>query len=179
MRSSTFTFKFFIIFGTLAMQGCWLFSSTVEPREVDLARSSALSPVFRQDPKNWALYHSADGTSSLVGIKQCGEGLRFGSLARTRQLFVGFAGVKVEKQSELRVGEVTIERALVSAALDAVPVQALTYSFGGGGCAFDLVLWSNTSGQSAPKSTPTPNSIAATQQAFEGLLPQLIPDLTR
>ena len=164
----------------LALQGCFLFSSGVEPSELDLGATAVIESAFRQDLRSPHLYHSTDGLSTLVGIRQCGGASHSASRARTRQLFVGFAGVKVEQQSQLNVEGIAVDRAQVSAALDSVPVRALTYSFGSSACAFDLVLWSAQPRESSPAAgAAQSDSFLASQRALETLFPRLIPALVR
>jgi hypothetical protein len=84
---------------------------------------------------------TSSGPIFVSTLKDCSIDEKFTFQATTRQLLVGFVGLKVVAQEPVKLGSTPALQSVVQGALDADPIVMSTFTFRKDSCVTDLVLW--------------------------------------
>jgi len=128
-----------------------------KPKSVPLAFEADAPPSCeltnpKASGKKEPLVYKCNGDLFLTTLKECSIPDKFTMLATTRQLLVGFASLKLLKQS---VGEFAGAKALESlyeARFDVDDLYLMTFSLRREDCVQDMVAWTKREHASSPES---------------------------
>lgn len=122
--------------------GC---SSTPPPTSISLGREQLQVHGCTKLSKHMSTVVYSCSTSSgpifVSTLKDCSIDEKFTFQATTRQLLVGFVGLKVVSQEPVKLGSTPALQSVVQGALDADPIVMTTFTFRKDKCVTDLVLW--------------------------------------
>lgn len=119
----------------------------VETHALEVQSCAALSPSGGAS----LIYecHASGTRLFMTSLKDCATPEKFTFQATTRQLLVGFVGLRVLSQESVAFGKDKALQTVARGALDADPVVLSTFTFRKNGCIHDLIFWREvTSGQS-------------------------------
>lgn len=98
-----------------------------------LSRSGGESLIYGCD--------AAHGRLFMTSLKDCTTPEKFTFQATTRQLLVGFVGLRVLSQESVTLGEEKALQTVARGTLDAAPVVLSTLTFRKNGCVHDMIFW--------------------------------------